>query len=393
MSEQPVPSAAESRRILALAQRDRNAARRELARMPTSEQVALVCEAPLAARRQILELLPAPELVVPELPEAELCFTAKAIGLADAGWLLAHATPEQIVACIDLDAWSSTDLVPDRARLDEWLAVLADAGEPALLGGARSLDPELVVLWLRARVEVWLRPNEPDWQPPPGAQSLEGQFFFRALREGDDLSDVRALLDALFREEYWTYFRLLQAVNWELEAETEEWALRWRNGRLQDLGFPSIEEARALYAILPESSLDALAEPETEPLVPEWQLPFWMPRLPVASNAAHSLFRALAALAPDERPAHLYTFLMLANRVAVAEKLPLGDAESIPVSIEKAAALASRGLDHLVAVRGVAAPDALRRTTLERLFRIGLTLQQRESRESTAREKLVGLPP
>ena len=39
-----------------------------------------------------------------------------------------------------------------------------------------------------------------------------------------------------------------------------------------------------------------------------------------------------------------------------------------------AAATASRGLDHLVAVHGVAATDVLRRTSLERLFRVGFTL-------------------
>jgi hypothetical protein len=377
MSDQPVP-AAEPRRILALARQDRNAARRELSRMPIGDQVALVCESPLPARREILDLLPAPDLVVPELPEAELCFTAKAIGLADSGWLLAHATPEQVVACVDLDAWSQTELVPDRARLGAWLAVLADAGEPALLASARSLDPELLVLWLRDRLEVWLRPNEPDWIPPAGAATLEGQFFFRARREGDDLSDVRPFLDALFREDYWTYFRLLQGVTWELESDTEEWALRWRNGRLEDLGFPTQEEALALYSIVPERSLAELAEaPAAAPPV-ELRLPIWMPRLPVSATAAHSLWRALAALAPAERRAWLLAFLTLANRIAVADKLPLGDADSIPQAIEKGVSLASRGLDHLVAAHGASEAEVLRRTTLERLFRVGFTLAQRD---------------
>jgi hypothetical protein len=377
MSDQPVP-AAEPRRILALARQDRNAARRELARMPIGDLVALVCESPLAARREVLDLLPAPELVIPELPEADLCFTAKAIGLADAGWILAHATPEQVVACVDLDVWSQTDLVPDRERLGAWLTVLSEAGEPALLASARSLDPELLVLWLRDRIEVWLRPNEQDWQPPDGASTLEGQFFFRARREGDDLAEVRALLDALFREDYWTYFRLLQGVTWELESDTEEWALRWRSGRLEDLGFPSLEEAHALYAIVPARSLDELAPESVAPPDVEWRLPIWMPRLPVSASAAQSLFRALAALAPDERRAYGYAFLTLANRVAVADKLPLGDAESVPLAIEKAATFTSRGIDHLTAARGVSPVDALRRSTLERLFRIGFTLAQRD---------------
>jgi hypothetical protein len=376
MSDQPAP-AAESRRILALARRDRNAARRALAGLATDDQVALVCETPLAARRELLELLPVPEQVVPALPEAELCFTAKAIGLSDASWLLAHATPEQITASLDLDAWASDAPVPDRARLGAWLAALAEAGEPALLQSARSLDPELLVLWLKDRVEVWLKPDEQDWQPPAGAQTLEGQFFFRARREGDDLADLRALLDALFREEYWTYFRLLQGATWELESETEEWALHWRTGRLLDLGFPSFEEAIAVYAPIPGRSLGELPEAPPETDTVPWRLPIWMPRLPVSRASAHSLLRALAALDEEERRAALYAVLSLANRVAVADRLPLGDAETIPLALEKVASLASRGLDHLAAAHALDPAQVLRRATLEHLFRVGWSLARR----------------
>lgn len=376
MSDQPVP-AAETRRILALARQDRNAARREIALLPLEDQVGLVCEAPLPARREILDLLPTPEAVIPELPEAELCFTAKAIGLADSSWLLAHATPEQLVACVDLDAWSSLDLVPDRARLGAWMAAFADAGETALLAAARSLDPELLVLWLQDRIHVWLKTNEDDWEPPDGAQSLDGQFFYRARKEGDDLGDLRMLLDALFREDYWTYFRMLQGVTWELAADTEEWALRWRTGRLLDLGFPSWEEAMAIYGVLPARSLGEV--PEAAPTLDEsdWRPPIWMPRVPVSSASTHALFRALAAFGAEERRPYLLGFLSLANRIAVADRLPLGDAETIPVTVEKAAELVSRGLEHLAAEGQLAVTEVLRRTTLLRLFRVGFTLSRR----------------
>jgi hypothetical protein len=106
-----------------------------------------------------------------------------------------------------------------------------------------------------------------------------------------------------------------------------------------------------------------------------------MPRLPLSSSATHSLFRALAALREDERRPYLFAYLGLANRVAVADRLPLGDAETIPLALEKVAALASRGLDHLASARGLAVSEVLRRATLERLFRVGLTLSRREGAE------------
>lgn len=110
----------------------------------------------------------------------------------------------------------------------------------------------------------------------------------------------------------------------------------------------------------------------------EWPLPVWMPSLPVAQASELALLRALAALPEEERRPHLFAFVALANRVAVADELPLGDAETLPVALEKAARLASRGLEHLASANGLALPDVLRRATLEHLFRVGYRLARNE---------------
>jgi hypothetical protein len=99
-----------------------------------------------------------------------------------------------------------------------------------------------------------------------------------------------------------------------------------------------------------------------------------MPNLPVASHAEQSIFRALAELSEEERRPHLYAFLALANRIAVAERMPLGDAETIPRAIENGAKMASRGLDHLSREHSIDPVEVLRRVPLERLFRVGHNL-------------------
>ncbi len=63
-----------------------------------------------------------------------------------------------------------------------------------------------------------------------------------------------------------------------------------------------------------------------------------------------------------------------ANRVAVADGLPLGDAESVPTALEKAAALTSLGLEDLARRDGTDPVTILRRAPLDRLFRIGVSL-------------------
>src|SRR5262249_35079259 len=158
--------------LLALARRDPRAAERALAALPIAAQVAVVCEAPLAERSRILGLAPHPEALIPELPPAELCFTIKAIGLADAACVLEHATPEQAVAALDLDAWRGNEL--DVATANEWLQAFARTSSESRVRALEALDSELLVLALRARIGVVQRPDEHEgWSPPDGAQTLE----------------------------------------------------------------------------------------------------------------------------------------------------------------------------------------------------------------------------
>ena len=51
----------------------------------------------------------------------------------------------------------------------------------------------------------------------------------------------------------------------------------------------------------------------------------------------------------------------LANRVAIADGLELGDAESMPTALLKAARLASLGLDHLARARAMGPTETIRR--------------------------------
>ena len=251
MSSAPL-SPDETKRILQLSRRDRKAAEKAVAALSLEAQLALVCETPLAQRAEMLGLVPAPEAVIPLLPEAELCFTVKAVGLADASWILEYATPEQLQASLDLDAWSGYE--PDLANLNAWFEALVQTSEASLLRAARALDPELIVMLLRSRIAVVQKPSgDEDWQPPPGAQTLEGQFYYTALADGDDVEPITALLRALFEADYWMYFRLMLGTIWELDSDNQEYALRWRAGRLEDLGFPRWEEAMQIYKFVPPS--------------------------------------------------------------------------------------------------------------------------------------------
>jgi hypothetical protein len=375
----PVAPSEPARDLLALARRDARAAERALAELPISAQVAVVCEAPLADRGRILGLVPHPEALIPALPPAELCFTVKAIGLADAAWVLEHATPEQTVAAFDLDAWRGNEV--DLATANEWLQALARTSPESRVRALESLDPELLVLALRARIGVVQKPEDAEgWSPPDGSQTVEGQFYYWALADDDDVADVTDHLRALFESAYWSYFRLMQAVQWELTSDSEEWALRWRTGRLADLGFPPWDDAIGIYRFLDASGRRALPTDEQPLAVEEWALPVWLPQLPEMGGPGDRIFRAIAQLGESERRASFYAFVALANRIAVADRMPLGDAASTPAAIAKAARFASGGLAFLASEHGLADAEVLRRASIEHLFRVGANLDPEAAR-------------
>jgi len=366
-------------RILDIAHRDRVAATRALAELSLERQVAVVCEAPIARRAELLTLVPFPEEVVPQIPEAEFCFTIKAIGLSDAPWLLEYATPEQIVACVDLDGW--TGLSPDREILDAWIDALADTSDESFLRSVRALDPEVSVLYLRNRILAVQKPDEKEgWDPPQGAQTLDDQFYFTARAGDDDLAAVVRMLSVLFEHDYWTYFRMMQSVIWELDTGNEEWARRWRTGRLEDMGFPPWEEAMNIYRFIAVDERAAIPEGIRPLDVGEWRLPLWIPSLPAEADSRHLVFRTIPLLEDSERRSAFYAFVAIANKVAVADQMKLSDAEFTPRAIDKAAHFISAGLEHIATAHHIEAVDVIRRVPMERLFRVGANLDPQRAR-------------
>lgn len=368
----------ERRRLLQLRRRDRAAARQAMAELPESEQLAVVCNAPVNRRAELIDLAPHPERLVPAMPPAELVFTIKAVGLESATWLLELATPEQVVTAIDLDAWRGH--LPERDRRDAWLAAVAEIEDDALARDLDALDDEILVDWLGHRVFVVQKPDDDEgWQPPDRSQTLEGQFHFVALREDDDLAPIVRCLRLLFERDYWTYFRLMQGTIHELPTENEEWALRWRNARLQDLGFPPWDEAMGVYRhVAPDarSRIDADASPLD---VDEWRMPVWIPQLPAGRESEHLVFRTIAELEPEERRSAFYAFVAVANKITVADGMDLSDAETISVAIEKAAVWMSRGLEWIADEHALGPVEVVRRVALERLFTVGANLDPEAS--------------
>ncbi len=188
---------------------------------------------------------------VAALEPLEAYYMVREIGLDQALPILRELSPEQLAACVDLDCWNRYDFAID--NLDEWLTAFALAGPEALAIAFFSLDYVTQLLFLAQTVTVYdpdtdQVPPEDQGQDTPRAATPDG-FYLLDLKDEIALkTHPFSLLDALYQYDPNEAHRLLSASRVDLPSQIEEEALRFRNGRMQDIGFAPPEEAASLFS-------------------------------------------------------------------------------------------------------------------------------------------------
>jgi len=302
--------------------------------------------------------------IVPLLPEAEFASTVRGAGIEDAGWLVEFASPDQRVAAVDLDCWKDSRFSP--SRLFEWLDALIEAGHETLADSFDELDPELWVLAMKelGNFSVLGLGDIPDGQ----GSSLDGVVFYDAhTAEGDDR--ITEILTAALHHAPTHYWRLVYGAIAESRVESEQYAARWHQNRLGDLGFPERAHAMRAYqplAVDPRPVVDLGPAPGALVRRPEGHLPVQL--------RGTLLGRALLELAPADGDRVLADVLTVANTIAVADRLPLADAATVPRSFAKAVRGIERGLAELARARSQPASAVLAAVPALDLFRTGVSL-------------------
>jgi hypothetical protein len=225
-----------------------------------------------------------------------------------------------------------------------------------------ALDQELVYLVLRDALRVHdLRVNDdPEIESDQAWKTSDGAYFVEFLVEGSDFVAVRGLLDDLEAEDPFKSSRLLGALAWELPSELEESALRWRQGRLADLGYPSLEEALSWYARPPSRPSEAPGQPRRGP-------GFFL-----APLGLHSLLaRAAATLQAGDREALDMQLVTAGNAVLVADGIDPVDLDQVRAAVTGARAMVELGLERLARGDDARAGQVLAETPVKRLFQEG----------------------
>lgn len=338
--------------------------------------------------RQRIDLLldqPDPRSAVRALPADELYHAIQDAGLADASDLVPLASPEQFQTFLDLDAWRGHEVDP--LRLVPWLRAARGAPSGADHDGdleawrekLAALDPELVSLLLRSalRIHDLEEGEDPEIESDRFVRTAEGRFIVEFLPDGADYVEVRRLVDDLYERDPFLAGRVLSAVRWELESDLSEEALRWRDGRLADLGYPTYEEAVSWFA-------RPAVRGNTPAGLPERPPGFWL-----ASFRRGTLLDRAAALLPAEAlPRFEGEALAAANAALVADRVDPSDPDAVRGAVESARTLLELGLEVLSGGDVDVATQVLAGTPLKTVFQrgFGQLLELRWKAERTRKE-------
>ena len=206
-----------------------------------------------ALARRGERLLAATDLAeqVEALEPLEAYYIVRELGLDQALPILLELSPEQLEACVDLDCWNRYDFAVD--SLDEWLTAFSLAGPEALARAFFSLDYVVQLLFLAQTVTIYDPdtdeiPQEDEEEGPIRAMTPDGFYLLELKTELALKLHPFTVLDALYQYDLSASHQLLSDVRVDLPMQIEEEALRFRNGRLQDIGFVPPEEAGTLFS-------------------------------------------------------------------------------------------------------------------------------------------------
>ena len=341
--------------------------------------------ATLGGRRRLDLLLdqPDPQAIVRALPADELFYAIQEAGLADASEVVQLASPEQFRTFLDLDAWRGNEADP--LRLLPWIHAArgptseSDEDRDVWREKLGALDPELLSLLLRSALHIHdlEEDSDPDFEEERFVRTPEGRYIVEFRPDGADYITLRRLVDDLYAKDAFMAGRILSAVRWELDSDLAEHALRWRNGRLADLGYPTFDESLSWFA-RPAVRGDAPAG------LPDRPPGFWL-----ASFRRESLLdRAASRLAPDALGRFEVEAMAAANATVVADRVDPADPEAVRGAVETARALLEMGLSALSGGELEAAAAILSSMPLKAIFQRGfvqlLELRWRAERQRKA---------
>ncbi len=345
---------------------------KSLAGLKFQQVYDLVLSVPWEERAKLILYSPYPEGIVKNLPPQELFLTIKASSLDLAVELLSYAKGSQIQFMFDIDAWYKDRIKAERVA--SWIILLFNAGEDKVLEWLRFADWDFLVAVFQKFVRVYKKPDDVelieamDFLPP---YTLD-DFYFVDFKVNSLEFYFRRMIEIIREEMQDVYFALMESVIWEIPAEVEERAYRWRNGRLADEGIPDYFEALDIYSYIHPKRLKKI-DPRYLPIDEEYQ-----PSINIAIYKGSEelfIFKVFDILKDTYQIERIKRELAwIANKVIIVDNVVIDDIEQIKKSLEKVWGALNIGLEYVSMENLEIAKKVLEEHFLEDIFRVSQTV-------------------
>jgi hypothetical protein len=361
---------------------DPQEAQRVFNSFPVKDQLDTVLKVRGKERLHYLFLSEHSEELVQQLPELEVFLTVKEVGEKDSLDFISLTTPEQFQYILDLDFWKRDQLDPE--KILHWMEILLESGEKKITQFIHATDLEFIALLLKKFLRVTTLEGEHLEEMERIPFFTLDQFYYIDFKGKRTREIFEPFLQMLYREGRENYQRLMDALIMELESELEETGYRLRNGRLNDHGFPDLEEALEIYyfvnpnaLILEERPLEIRTQEERKRessifyLTHQDEGPFFS-----------SVLSRIEDFHEQDRLRQEIT--ALCNKAIVAEAIGLSNIVGMERVVKKVFHILNLGLQYLSKEDEVKAFQILQTLPIQRLFQYGVstTLLLRRKAES-----------
>ncbi|NOZ86614.1 MAG: hypothetical protein GXP49_10160 [Deltaproteobacteria bacterium] len=324
-----------------------------------------------------------PKLSVQALSLLDFAHLALALGPESSSELLILASQKQFKTLLDIDAWDRDRV--NLKRVHKWIDAMSQADNMGMAKGFLSLDPELAGFILLKEIKLYVEGEDQD----PGEGHVlhptpDPRVFVEIMLDGEEHERVLKMLDEIYSLNPAAAVRTLLSIRAALPSELEEQALQWRCARMEDLGFPPMEEALDVYA-KPGSDHVAHYDP-VEGSDLSYLPGFYADRL----SPDELISRALDGMDGRQSTAITQQLVSLFNRILTADRIKLSDQRSTLKKIATALDTITLGLEVLGARDGETASRILLDQGVKEVFRFGYR-QGAELAERARRLKRIGL--
>ena len=317
---------------------------------------------PLELRR--IQMLPLPRqadallenpAALQAFPAEELYGLVCSLGLEDAIELVQCTSPSQFCTLVDLAAWRGGSF--QEASLLAWLEAAHGEDEEAFFAKIQNLDMEILELLFRRAVQIKQVEEEAEDTSLEAMETVDARWRLEFLVKGGAQHVVRRMCETWMGKNALEFSRFLEAVRWSLPSESEETAFRFRNARLEDMGFPPREHAVSLFAWV-DARQYCLA-----------------PRESALVEAGETLLEEGFRMLPEEQRQQLEAEARyLVNNFLIAEGADAGDMEAIYDLSRQARDYLNLGLQHMTLGQRTLLAKALQEFGLKKIFQVGFSL-------------------